>query len=1369
MCDTTVIYINVPPRNDPPVGVPDTVIVPEDSSLCIAVLGNDSDPDGDTISVGSIVTAPANGAAIISGDSICYTPDPDYDGPDTLYYSLCDNGTPGMCDTTVVYINVPPVNDPPVAVNDTVIVPKDSSLCIPVTDNDSDPENSPLAVTMIVGPDSGAAVLSNDSICYTPNPGFEGRDTLTYSICDTNTPSLCDTAFVYINVPPENDPPVGVPDTLNVPEDSTLCIAVLDNDSDPEGPVTIGGMSSLPTNGTASISGDSICYTPDPDFFGPDTLYYVVCDTGLPILCDTVMVIINVNPVNDPPVAINDTVSTPEDVAVDITVLINDSDIEGPLDSTSVVIITSPNDGTTNIDPITGEVTYDPDTNFMGIDSFEYVVCDTGNPVLCDTAWVFINIGPINDPPIGVTDTVSIPEDSTLCIAVLANDSDPDGGPLSTDSILILPTNGTASISGDSICYTPDPDFNGPDTLYYVVCDTGNPVLCDTVLVIINVDPVNDPPIAVNDTVNTNEDTPIDIVVLINDSDIEGPLDSTSVVIITSPNDGTTSIDPITGEVTYDPDTNFVGIDSFEYVVCDTGNPVLCDTAWVFINVGPINDPPIAVNDTVNTNEDTPIDIVVLINDSDVEGPLDSTSVVVITPPNDGSTIVDPVTGEVTYDPDTNFVGVDSFQYVVCDTGSPVLCDTAWVFINVSPVNDPPVAIDDTVSTPEDTPIDIVVLINDSDIEGPLDSTSVVIITPANNGSTIVDPITGEVTYTPDPGFVGVDSFEYVVCDTGNPVLCDTAWVYINVSPVNDPPVAVNDTVSTPEDTPIDIVVLINDSDIEGPLDSTSVVIITPANNGSTIVDPITGEVTYTPDPGFVGVDSFEYVVCDTGNPVLCDTAWVYINVSPVNDPPVAVNDTVSTPEDTPIDIVVLINDSDIEGPLDSTSVVIITPANNGSTIVDPITGEVTYTPDPGFVGVDSFEYVVCDTGNPVLCDTAWVYINVSPVNDPPVAVNDTVSTPEDTPIDIVVLINDSDIEGPLDSTSVMVITPPNDGSTSVDPVTGEVTYTPDPNFFGVDSFEYVVCDTGSPVLCDTAWVYINVSPVNDPPFAVNDTFNTNEDTPVDITILGNDYDIEGPLDSSSVVIITPANNGSTIVDPVTGEVTYTPNTGFVGVDSFEYVVCDTGDPVLCDTAWVYIEVHPVNHPPVAQNDSVTTDENTSVSIDILGNDSDPDGNLDTSSVVIITTPDNGSATVQADGSVTYIPDAGFFGVDSFQYVLCDLGMPIYCDTAWVYITVDEVVDEQDKPVNGFSPNGDGVNDGWYVKEAEEFPVNELVIFNRWGDDVWRTKDYHNLSNFFSGHNMEGENLADGTYYYILTIYDGDKILTKTGWVFIYR
>ncbi|MDY0781695.1 cadherin-like domain-containing protein, partial [Tenacibaculum sp. IB213877] len=398
----------------------------------------------------------------------------------------------------------------------------------------------------------------------------------------------------------------------------------------------------------------------------------------------------------------------------------------------------------------------------------------------------------------------------------LANDSDIDStiDPASV-SISSAPANGTVTIdpATGEVTYTPNADFNGNDSFEYTVCDDATPALCDTAIVNVTINAVNDAPVATDDNAATNEDSAVTINVLANDSDIDSTIDPASVSISSAPANGTVTIDPATGEVTYTPNPDFNGNDSFEYTVCDDATPALCDTAIVNVTVNAVNDAPVATDDNAATNEDTAFTINVLANDSDIDSTIDPASVSISSAPANGTVTIDPATGEVTYTPNADFNGNDSFEYTVCDDATPALCDTAIVNVTVNATNDTPVAIDDNAATNEDTAVTIDVLANDSDIDSTIDPASVSISSAPANGTVTIDPATGEVTYTPNPDFNGNDSFEYTVCDDATPALCDTAIVNVTVNATNDAPVAIDDNAATNEDIAVTINVLANDSD----------------------------------------------------------------------------------------------------------------------------------------------------------------------------------------------------------------------------------------------------------------------------------------------------------------------------------------------------------------------------------------------------------------------------------------------------------------------------------------------------------------------------------------------------------------------------
>ena len=365
----------------------------------------------------------------------------------------------------------------------------------------------------------------------------------------------------------------------------------------------------------------------------------------------------------------------------------------------------------------------------------------------------------------------------------------------------------------------------------------------------------------------------------------------------------------------------------------------------------------------------------------------------------------------------------------------------------------------------------------------------------------------------------------------------------------NTAPVANNDAFAVNEDTPLVIAaagVLGNDTDAE--TDPLTATVVTGPTNGTLMLNP-DGSFTYTPNANFNGVDSFTYQANDgTAN---SNIATVNITVNAVNDAPVATNDAYNTNEDTALVIApvgVLGNDTDVEN--DPLTATVVAGPTNGILVLNP-DGSFTYTPNANFNGVDSFTYQANDGTAP--SNIATVNITVNAVNDAPVANNDIFNTNEDAPLNIAaagVLGNDTDVDG--DPLTAVLVTGPANGSLTLNP-DGSFLYTPNANFFGVDSFTYQVND--GTVNSAPATVTINVAPVNDAPVANNDGYTTNMNTalivPAGTGVLNNDTDIDGDPLTVGLIVTGPAN-GTLTLNP-DGSFTYTPNMGFTGADSFSY------------------------------------------------------------------------------------------------------------------------------------------------------------------------------------------------------------------------
>lgn len=390
------------------------------------------------------------------------------------------------------------------------------------------------------------------------------------------------------------------------------------------------------------------------------------------------------------------------------------------------------------------------------------------------------------------------------------------------------------------------------------------------------------------------------------------------------------------------------------------------------------------------------------------------------------------------------------------------------------------------------------------------------------------------------------------------------------------------------------------------------------------------------------------------GDESACPRGNITNNSQPPS-PPTAVDDNTSTQENTPVLISVLTNDL---GSFSPSSLSIVANPTKGAASLGPGSGKITYTPNAGVVNdTDTFQYQICNSDN--VCDTATVTVQINETNQPPTAIDDNATTDDNTPIAIAVLNNDSDPDN--DPLTVNILSQPAQGTAAFNAGTGKVDFTP--AAAGTYTFQYEACDPANS--CATATVTVVVTSTNQSPTAANDSALTNEDTPVAINVLANDTDPDN--DPLSVNILTQPAHGTAVFNAGSGKVDYTPNAGYYGADSFQYEACDPGN--ACSQATVNITVNAL---PIAVNDSATTTDGQAVTIDILGNDSDPDGQIATANV--ISGPANGGSVGSINlstGEITYTPPTSYVSSDSFTYQICDNSGLGACDTATVTITIN--------------------------------------------------------------------------------------------------
>ena len=1111
------ITIQVNPDNDLPVAVDDTASVDEDSEVDIDVVDNDTDIDGDSISVSSY-TQPANGSVSKNPDgTLKYIPNGNFNGTDTFTYTI--NGG----SSATVTVNVNPIDDSPVAVDDLATTDEDNDIDIDVLDNDTDIDGGLLEVISVGTPSNGVATINLDgTINYSPNTNFNGTDSFTYTINGGSS------ATVSITIRPVDDSPVAVDDTASVDEDSEVDIDVLDNDTDIDGGLLEITFVDTPSNGTVTENPDgTLKYVPDPDFNGSDTFTYTINGGS------TATVTVTINPIDDSPVAVDDTATVDEDSEVDIDVLDNDTDVDG--DAISIDSFTQPANGTVTENP-DGTLKYVPDEDFSGTDTFEYTI--NGG----DSASVEITVNPKDDLPVAVDDTATVDEDSEVDIDVLDNDTDSDGDVITVDNFT-QPTNGTVTANPDgTLKYVPNPNYNGTDSFTYTI--NGG----DSAEVVVTVNKVNDTPLGVDDTYNTNEDQTITVNasngVLKNDTDIDG--DSLIATKLTNPSNGTLLYFLNSGAFRYRPNGDFHGTDTFTYKVSDPSGAF--SIATVTINVASVNDRPDADPDIFIVNEDTSLYFTIddlLNNDSDDDNdPLEITS---FSQPGAGSLTL--VGNQFTFVPNPNFFGMTTFNYTISDGNGGT--DSTTVMITVRPINDAPVAIDDTYNMNEDEVLSITtysngVLPNDYDVDSII-LYSVLLPGGEPTNGTVDLNLNGTFTYTPNANFTGTDTFIYEVRDLLG--RSDLGLVTINVAPINDAPVANNDTYSTNEDTQLDVLlpgILGNDLDVEN--DALTITLIADVTNGTLTLNQ-DGSFTYIPVLNFNGTDTFTYLIND--GEFDSNVATVTLNVVAVNDGPIA-NPLAFTVANAGTNTGNL-TATDIDVPADTLTFSLITAPVNGTVIILP-NGEYSYTHNGSATLSDSFEFSVTDGD---LSSTATVTITVLAINLSPVAIGQSFS-----------VVTSGTFSGAVSGTDPE--TDPLVFSLLTGPVNGSLVFNSDGTYTYVhnggpstsDSFLFEVYDGSS---TSNALVTITIIGLPTPPppppagngvpIANNGSVTSEFNEPISGNVTGSDPD-DDPLTFS---LVDGPNNGTLVFNP-DGSFTYTPNEGFDGNDSFTFIANDGTD-----------------------------------------------------------------------------------------------------------------------------------------------------------------------------------------------------------------
>lgn len=516
----------------------------------------------------------------------------------------------------------------------------------------------------------------------------------------------------------------------------------------------------------------------------------------------------------------------------------------------------------------------------------------------------------------------------------------------------------------------------------------------------------------------------------------------------------------------------------------------------------------------------------------------------------------------------------------------------------------------------------------------------------------------GSFTYSPSIAQARNDSFAYKVSDG----LLESAPVIVTLKAdnINDKPVGKGELISTRENTVIYLPppgLLSNDVDPDG--DTLQAFLVEPPSKGVMAISP-SGQVVYTPTQFYSGAVGFKYKVSD--GILESDPIYSEIEIKPNPNVITAKPDTYIALKNRTLVVPgpgLLTNDSDRDGyPLQAAD-----PAASqmiGGIAFINADGSFSFIPAANYFGEGEFSYVATDSR--VNSNVSKVKILIRESNATPVAENDVYSTTNKAVIQIAapgLLGNDWDTDhhpeytqygySPNDPKQALLVSAPSKGTVSLQ-IDGSFVYTPGVNFTGRDSFTYKTSDGWDESAVAT--VRIADSALNQPPAAQNDSYQTGRNTQlvqVAPGLLANDSDADG--DPLKLLLLSEPLSGKLKLN-LDGSFIYSPTLNFVGVDSFRYSIADSVG--VTRTATVLLTVTSATQPnqsPVAGNDSIATTANTAVTINVLGNDSDPDG--DPLVVAINTQPTNGTAVVQ-NGQIVYTPQAGFTGADSFTYLVSD-------------------------------------------------------------------------------------------------------------------
>ncbi|ELA6176292.1 tandem-95 repeat protein, partial [Vibrio parahaemolyticus] len=1243
--ESTTVNVDVTPVNDAPVAKDDIATTQEDTAVTIDVLSNDTDVDGDKLSIQSASVPEAQGKVEIVDGKLVFTPAENFNGDAEIAYIVTDGQ---LTDEAKVTVTVNPVDDAPTIKVDAVeSITEDAvntdTVVATLTVRDTDTPEDQLTVSL-ENNSNGYFVLVGDEVKLTQagvdavnNDELNLKDlTISASVSDGVNPTANDSDSLVVNR--VNDAPTvenAIADQVLSEDFASYTIDLNDafKDSDSALNFSVSGNSNV----LVSIENGIATITPTADWNGSETLTFTATDPSGESVNQTVD--FTVAPVVDIEA---DSADVVEDTPTIINVLGNDT-----FESTDKVVSLDAENGPKNGTVIVnndGTVTYTPDDNYVGEDTFTYIVTSGG---VSESTTVSVDVTPENDAPVAKDDTAITDEDTPVTIDVLPNDTDVDGDKLSVESASVPKEQGTVEVVNGKLVFTPAENFNGDAEITYTVTDGE---LTDEAKVTVTVNPVNDAPTIKVDAVESitedavNTDT---VVATLTVRDTDTPEDQLTVSLENNSNGyfvlvgNEVKLTQAGVDAVNNDELNLKDL-TISASVSDGVNPTASDSDSLIVNR--VNDAPTVENAIADQelSEDFAtytIDLNDAFKDSD--------SALNFSVSGNSNVLVSIENGIATISPTADWNGSETLTFTATDPSGESISQT--VNFTVAPVAD---IVADKATVVEDTSTVIKVLGNDT-FEGDGKVVSLDTNNGPANGTVSVNP-DGSVTYTPNDNYVGKDTFTYIVTSGG---VSESTTVNVDVTPVNDAPVAKDDTATTQEDTAVTIDVLPNDTDVDGDKLSIQSASVPEAQGKVEIVD---GKLVFTPAENFNGDAEITYTVTDGE---LTDAAKVTVTVNPVNDAPTIKVDAVESITEDAVStdtVVATLTVRDTDTPEDQLTVSL---ENNSNGYFVLVGNEVKLT-QAGVDAVNNDELnlkdltisaSVSDGVNPTANDSDSLI--VKRVNDAP-TVENAIADQELSEDFATYTIDLNDAF--KDSDSALNFSVSGNSNVLVSIENGIATISPTADWNGSETLTFTATDPSGESVNQT--VDFTVAPVVD---IEADSADVVEDTPTIINVLGNDT-----FESTDKVVSLDAENGpknGTVIVNNDGTVTYTPDDNYVGKDTFTYIVTSGG---VSESTTVEVNVTPVNDAPVAKDDIATTQEDTAVTIDVLSNDTDVDG--DKLSIQSATVPEAQGKVEIVDGKLVFTPAENFNGHAEITYTVTDGQLT---DEAKVTVTVNPVND----------------------------------------------------------------------------------------------